>query len=198
MQVLFVDLQDEPLSRFPLTVSAQQIRLSARAMAELAMVYGLPVTQTVLGVEGNGHSISEITDVLGVAGYFRTSPHSLSDPAIRSALERNERADLVIGGLVSEVGLYHAVSGALESGYRTYILVDLCAGLSARTERAALSQLQCDGAILTSVATISSGLMRAFDGELEQAARPFMRARISAGFDNESNSRARDLADNQE
>jgi Isochorismatase family len=177
-----VDLQDEPLSRFTLTLSAEQIRLSARAMAELAKVYGLPTTQTLIGVDGIDRSISEITEVLGVDGHIRTSPHSLSDPAIREALKRNERSDLVIAGLVSEVGLYHAVTGALESGYRTYIPIDLCAGLSERTERAALSQLQQDGAILTSVATISSGLMRAFNGELEQAARPFMRSRISAGF----------------
>jgi hypothetical protein len=171
VQLLFVDLQDDALSRGGLTQTEERLRVCARAMARIAKLYSLPTLQTLVPGRGDPRSISELIEELGQIAYVRSNPHSLADPAIAAALKRNNRPILAIGGLVSEVGLFHAVIGALEAGYQTHVLVDLSGGLSERTEQAAFRQMQHAGAVLSCVPTLATSMMQQFSGETESRVR---------------------------
>src|SRR5439155_826505 len=131
----------------------------ARALARLANLFGLPSVQTLTRGASHQRSIVEITEEIGDETYVRSSPFTLDDPAIREALGRCRRRVLGVGGLMTEVGLLYAVLGALGLDYEVHVLVDLSGGCTHRTEHAALSRMEREGAILSSVPSFAMGMV---------------------------------------
>jgi hypothetical protein len=70
------------------------------------------------------------------------------------------------GGFATEVVVLHAVLDARKQGYRVLIPVDVCGGMSERTEQADLRQIEAAGAITTSVVSIATKLARDFTTKL--------------------------------
>src|ERR1700756_1221762 len=57
-----------------------------------------------------------------------------------------------------EAVVLHAVCDAIAAGYRAYVPVDACGGMSSRTEEAAFRQIAAAGGIKTAVVTLVTAL----------------------------------------
>jgi nicotinamidase-related amidase len=88
------------------------------------------------------------------------------DEGTNNLLGRSRRKVLIIGGFATEAVVLHAVLDARAQGYEVLVPVDVCGGLSERTEQAALRQIIAAGAITTSVVSIATKLAPDFTTEL--------------------------------
>jgi Isochorismatase family len=92
------------------------------------------------------------------ASHLRVSADPFLDVATVEALVPTGRKSLVVAGFASEVVVVHAVRSAIDAGYRVYVPVDACGGMSSRTEDAAFRQIEAVGGVTTAVV----GLVAAF------------------------------------
>ncbi len=88
------------------------------------------------------------------------------DEATKNFLVQSRRKVLVIGGFATEAVVLHAVLDARAQGYEVLVPVDVCGGMSERTEQAALRQIIASGAITTSVVSIATKLAPDFTTDL--------------------------------
>jgi nicotinamidase-related amidase len=72
---------------------------------------------------------------------------------------------LVIAGFATEVVVLHGVRDAIAAGYRAYVPVDACGGMSSRTEDAALRQIEAAGGVTTSVVSLVTAMAPDFAQE---------------------------------
>jgi len=94
-----------------------------------------------------------------VAQLPRISFSPFFDEATRAAIAATGRQHLVIAGFATEAVVLHAVCDAIAAGYRAYVPVDACGGLSSRTEEAAFRQVEAAGGITTSVVTLVTAMV---------------------------------------
>jgi isochorismate hydrolase len=169
VQVLFADLQKQIVARNK-TNEPQTLAKSAIALAQLAHVFSLPVTVSVVpqGTQKPELMPELEKEVKGAPQFVRMSPNPFLHQETKSALAANGRKTLVIAGCAMEIVMLHSVTSAIENGYRVLVAIDASGGLSERTERAALHQMEAFGAEVTSVATIATSLEPNFKTELGQ------------------------------
>ena len=96
----------------------------------------------------------------GVAQHSRVTASPFLDEATRAAIAATGRQHLIIAGFATEVVVLHAVRDAIATGYRAYVPVDACGGMSSRTEEAAFRQVEAAGGVTTSVVTLVTALCR--------------------------------------
>jgi nicotinamidase-related amidase len=72
---------------------------------------------------------------------------------------------LILAGFATEIVVLHAALDARKQGYQVIVAVDACGGMSERTERAALSQLEGAGVPISSVVSIATKLAPDFTTE---------------------------------
>ena len=94
----------------------------------------------------------------GIAQHPRLSASPFLHEATRAAIAATGREHLIIAGFKTEVVVLHAVCDAIAAGYRAYVQVDACGGMSSRTEDAAFRQIEAAGGITTSVVTLVTAL----------------------------------------
>ena len=169
VQVLFIDLQKQIVARSK-TTAPKALATSAAVLAQLARVFALPVTVSVVP---EGGAKPELLPELAAATtdapqLLRTGASALLDAPTAAALATYERRTLVVAGFATEVAVLHAATAALDAGYRVLVVVDACGGLSERTERAALDQLTAYGAEITSTVTLATALEPDFTTALGQ------------------------------
>jgi nicotinamidase-related amidase len=80
------------------------------------------------------------------------------DPEIASAIKATGRKTLLISGVATELAVQLAALTAADDGYRVYVVLDACGGMSERTEQAALRRLAKAGATTVSVMTLAGEL----------------------------------------
>jgi nicotinamidase-related amidase len=80
------------------------------------------------------------------------------DPQTREAIDAIKRPVLVIAGFAMEAVVLNTALSALESDYQVQVPVDACGGLSARTEDAALRQIEAAGGVTTSVVSLVTAM----------------------------------------
>jgi nicotinamidase-related amidase len=90
--------------------------------------------------------------------FLRTGASPFLDKETKMALNSHGPKTLVICGFATEVVVLHAVTGAIEAGYRALVPVDACGGMSERTEAAALRQIEAFGGEVTSTVTMATAL----------------------------------------
>ena len=167
VQLLFCDLQKQIVARSK-TTKPESLKRSAAVLAQLATVFALPVTMSVVP-EGNEapELIAELAKAVPEAPQLlRANASPFLDEKTRKALAASGRKTLVIAGFATEVVVLHAVIGAIEAGYRVLVPVDACGGMSERTETAALRQIEVFGAEVTSIVTLATALAPDFTTEL--------------------------------
>ena len=168
-QVLFADLQKQIVARSK-TNEPESLRRSASVLAQLAKVFALPVTLSVVPEGGGAPEL--IPELLKEAAdapqCLRTNTQVLLDEKTREVLASRGRKTLVISGAMTEVAVLHAATGAIEAGYRVLVPVDACGGMSARTEAAALRQIEAFGGEVTSTVTVATALAPDFATPLGQ------------------------------
>ena len=165
-QLLLCDLQPQIVARSK-TIEPDALGKSAGVLLEVARLFSLPTT---LSVVPEGDKPPELISELRGSGFaqekLRASASPLFDEATKNLLAESKRKVLIIGGFATEAVVLHAVLDARTQGYDVLVPVDVCGGMSERTEQAALGQIRAAGAITTSVVSIATKLAPDFTTDL--------------------------------
>jgi Isochorismatase family len=165
-QLLLCDLQPEIVARSK-TIDRDVLSKSAGVLLEVAKLFSLPTT---LSVVPEGGKAPELISELRGSGFaqekLRASASPFFDEATKKLLAQSKRKVLIIGGFATEAVVLHAVVDACAQGYEVLVPVDVCGGMSERTEQAALRHIEGAGAITTSVVSIATKLAPDFTTDL--------------------------------
>jgi nicotinamidase-related amidase len=158
--VLFADLQ-AGIVELTQTNPLDRLKVRIRALAKLAKLLDIPAI--VSGIRGEDGSpakvVSEVADGLGaVPTYHRTTCDSFLNEEIVSAIKATGRKTLLISGVATELAVQLPALTASDQGYRVYVVLDACGGISERTEQAALLRMAKAGATTVSVMTLAGEL----------------------------------------
>ena len=157
-QLLLCDLQPQIVARSK-TIVPSALGKSAGVLLEIARLFSLPTT---LSVVPEGDEAPELISELRGSGFAqekqRVSVSPFWDEATKTLLAQSKRKVLIIGGFATEAVVLHAVLDARAEGYEVLVPVDACGGMSERTERAVLRQIEAAGADTTSVVSIATKL----------------------------------------
>jgi nicotinamidase-related amidase len=148
--LLLADLQ-AGIADLPLTVSQDLLKRNVAALLKLAAIFDIPMVVTVVpGADGKPSKLmTEVEAAMTGTIFVRTTPNSMNDSAIRSAIEGSRRKVLVISGVATEVAVQLPALTAAAEGYDVHVIVDACGGVSQRTEEAAMRRL-AQGGVKTS------------------------------------------------
>jgi nicotinamidase-related amidase len=170
--LLFVDLQAGivELSR---TVSVDRLKQGVLGLAKLAKIFGMP--SIVSGVPGQDGAAPQMIPQIaeGIGGYSvhqRTTADSFRNDGIVAAMQATGRKTLLISGVSSEVAVQLPALTAADMGYRVFVVVDACSGMSERTEQAAIERIIKAGGTTVSVMTLAGELAGDFRTAEAQAA----------------------------
>lgn len=158
--VLFADLQ-AGIVELTQTNALDRLKKAVRALAQLAKLFDIPVIVTgIRGEDGNAAKIiPQIGEILGnLSTHHRTTCDSFLNPEIVSAIEATGRKTLLLSGVATELAVQLPALSASDQGYRVYVVLDACGGMSVRTEQAALLRLAKAGATTLSVMTLAGEL----------------------------------------
>jgi isochorismate hydrolase len=158
--ILFADLQ-AGIVELTATNPLERLKKGVRALAKLAKLLQIPAVVT--GVRGeNGEPakvIPEIEEGLGeLPMLYRTTCDSFLNAEIVSAIKATGRKTLLISGVATELAVQLAALGAADAGYKAYVVIDACGGMSERTEQAAILRISKAGATTVSVMTLAGEL----------------------------------------
>ncbi len=170
--VLFADLQ-AGIADLPLTVPYTRLQKGVLALSRLAHLLGMPaIVSAIQGQDGSPAKIMpEIAQGLGeLPVHYRTTADSLENQAIKQAIEATGRKTILIAGTATEVAVQLPALSGSDLGYRVFIVIDAVAGISERTEDAALRRIAQAGASTVSVATLSGELAGDFSQPRAQQA----------------------------
>jgi hypothetical protein len=159
VQILFADLQPPIVARSK-SNPPQDLTRAASVLARCARLLGLPMHHSVVP---EGGEVPEVLPDLaketeGAPQLARMTVDPFLDPQTRAAIDGAMRPVLVIAGFATEAVVFHAALSALESGYQVQVPVDACGGMSARTEDAALRQIEAAGGVTTSVVSLVTAM----------------------------------------
>lgn len=155
--ILFADLQ-AGIVELSQTNPLDRLKKSVLALAKLAKLFGIPaIVSAVRGQDGGDAKIlPQIAEGLGVLPtHHRTTCDSALNPEIVSAIERTRRKTLLISGVATELAVQLPALTASDQGYRVYVVLDACGGMSERTEQAAFLRMTKAGATTVSVMTLA-------------------------------------------
>ena len=146
VQILFADLQPPIVAR-SMTNPPESLSCAASVLARCARLFDLPVHHSVVPAGGKAPEVlpdlAKETD--GAPQFARMTADPFLDPHTREAIDAVKRPVLVIAGCATEAVVLRAALSALQSDYQVQVPVDACGGLSARTEDAALRQIEAAG-----------------------------------------------------
>jgi len=161
------------IADLPLTVPYTRLQKGVLALSRLAHLLGMPaIVSAVKGQDGSPAKIMpEIAQGLGeLPVHYRTTADSFENQAIKQAIEATGRKTILIAGTATEVAVQLPALSGSDLGYRVFIVIDAVAGMSERTEDAALRRLAQAGASTVSVATLSGELAGDFSQPRAQQA----------------------------
>jgi nicotinamidase-related amidase len=155
--VLFADLQ-AGIVELTQTLPLNRLKAGVLGLAKLAKFFGMPAV--VSGIRGEDGSpakvIAEIAEGLGtLPTHHRTTCDSFLNEEIVAAIEATGRKTLLISGVATELAVQLPALTASDQGYRVYVVLDACGGMSDRTEQAALLRMTKAGATTVSVMTLA-------------------------------------------
>jgi nicotinamidase-related amidase len=170
--ILFVDLQTG-IVELSKTIAVDRLKKAVLGLSKLANVFNMPAI--VSGVPGqDGSAPKMITQIAeGIGGYTvhqRSTADSFRNDAISTAVKATKRQTLLISGVSSEVAVQLPALTAAELGYRVFVVVDACGGMSERTEQAAFERIGKTGCNLVSVMALAGELAGDFSSAEAQAA----------------------------
>jgi nicotinamidase-related amidase len=170
--VLFADLQTG-IVELGQTNPVNRLQTGVRALAKLAKLLGIPaVVSGVRGEDGKpSKMIPQIADGLGdLPTHHRTTCDSFLNEEIVSAIKGTGRTTLLISGVATELAVQLPALTASDLGYKVFVVLDACGGMSERTEQAALQRMAKAGATMVSVMTLAGGLAGDFrEAKAQQA-----------------------------
>ncbi|MBW4595659.1 MAG: isochorismatase family protein [Brasilonema angustatum HA4187-MV1] len=173
--ILFADLQ-EGIAELSKTIPSNRLKKGVTGLAKIAKILDLPVIITaVADAEGSAKIMPEIAQVLGnLPVIYRTTADSMLNEEIVGAIKASGRQTILISGVATELAVQLPALSGVDMGYRTFVVVDACGGMSERTENAALSRIERNGGNLVSVLTLAGELAGDFRTEVAQALTPII------------------------
>jgi nicotinamidase-related amidase len=139
----------------------------------LAKLLDIPVVVTgIRGEDGKDATmLPQIAEILGnLPTHHRTTCDSFLNQEIVSAIEKTGRRTLLITGVATELAVQLPALTASDQGYKVYVVLDACGGMSERTEQAALLRMAKAGATAVSVITLAGELAGDFrEAKAQQA-----------------------------
>jgi nicotinamidase-related amidase len=155
--VLFADLQSGIVD-LTKTLTLDQLQKGVLALSRLATLFEMPVIVT--GIRGqDGSDANMIPQIAEGAGEYtilhRTTCDSFRNSDIVSAIRASGRKTLLISGVATELAVQLPALSAAEQGFRVFVVVDACGGMSERTEQAALRRIALAGGSTVSVMTLA-------------------------------------------
>jgi nicotinamidase-related amidase len=170
--VLFADLQ-AGIAELSKTNSLARIQVSVRELAKLAKLFDIPaVVSAVQGQDGSPATVlPQIAEGLGeLPTHHRTTCDSFLNPEIVEAIRATGRKTLLIAGVATELAVQLPALTASDEGYRVFVVIDACGGMSERTEQAAILRMTKAGATTVSVMTLAGEIAGDFrDPRAQQA-----------------------------
>jgi hypothetical protein len=170
--VLFADLQTG-IVELSQTNPVDRLQTGVRGLAKLAKLLGIPaVVSGVRGEDGKpSKMIPQIADGLGdLPTHHRTTCDSFLNEEIVSAIKATGRKTLLISGVATELAVQLPALTASDQGYKVFVVLDACGGMSERTEQAALQRMAKAGATTVSVMTLAGELAGDFrEAKAQQA-----------------------------
>ena len=158
--ILFADLQ-AGIVELTQTNPIDRLKTAVLALAKLAKLLDMPVVVSgIMGEDGSpAKVIPEIAQALGeLPTHHRTTCDSFRNPAIFAAIEAAGRKTLLISGVATELAVQLPALTASDFGYKVYVVLDACGGISERTEQAALLRMTKAGVTAVSVMTLAGEL----------------------------------------
>jgi nicotinamidase-related amidase len=155
--ILFADLQ-AGIAELTQTVPLPRLKTAVLALAKLAKLFDIPaIVSGIQGEDGCPASVlPEIAQALGdLPTHHRTVCDSFLNPGIVAAIEGTGRKTLLISGVATELAVQLPALTASDLGYKVYVVLDACGGMSERTEQAALLRIANAGATTVSVMTLA-------------------------------------------
>lgn len=159
VQFVFVDLQPE-LTRGSTSVAPHALANNARVLAKVAGITHVPMTFCIVPVAGQpGKLLPELQPYANDKNtYSRVMAGTFLDRPLVAALAAQHRMTMIVSGYATEVAVLQTALGALEAGYRVYVVVDAVGSKSKRTEQAALREMEQAGATPISVLALAAML----------------------------------------
>lgn len=177
--VLFVDLQ-EGLVESARTQSAADVRRGSRALAQLAKALGLPMFASGIpaGPNGGPPLLREIRDEMpDLEMALRRSFGAFA--SVEASHDTVEAPVLVLAGVLTEASVLATALHALRHGWQVRVVLDACAGLSERTESAAVRQIEAQGGVTTSIASLATEFVDDVTAPSGQAVLSVLRGLLS-------------------
>jgi len=170
--ILFADLQTG-IVELSQTNPVDRMKKAVRALAKLAKLMDIPVLVSGVRSEDRNPSrmIPQIAEGLGdVLTHYRTTCDSFLNQEIVSAIKATGRKTLLISGVATELAVQLPALSASDQGYKVFVVLDACGGMSERTEQAALQRMAKAGATTVSVMTLAGELAGDFrEAKAQQA-----------------------------
>jgi len=154
--VLFLDLQ-AGIVELTQTNPLDRLRKSVAALGKLAVLFGMPVIISAVR-ENNTEAVmlDEIGQTIGNHTiHYRTTCDAFQNDDVRDLIRASGRKTLLISGVATELAVQLPAISACDAGYRTFVVVDACGGMSQRTEDAALARIHQAGGSSISVITLA-------------------------------------------
>jgi Isochorismatase family len=170
--VLYVDLQSG-IVELSKTVFVDRLKKGVLGLSKLAKTFGMPaVVSGVPGQDGMAPTmIPQLADGMGAYRILqRTTADSFRNEAIVAAVKATGRQTLLISGVSTEVAVQLPALTAADMGYRVFVVVDACGGMSERTEQAAIHRIIKAGGTTVSVMGLAGELAGDFRSVEAQAA----------------------------
>jgi nicotinamidase-related amidase len=155
--ILFADLQ-AGIVELTRTNPGERLKAAVLALAKLAKLFEMPVV--VSGIQGQDGSPAVIVPEIALGfgdtpTHYRTTCDSFLNADIIAAIEATGRRTLLISGVATELAVQLPALTAADMGYRVFVVLDACGGMSERTEQAALLRMAKAGATTVSVMTLA-------------------------------------------
>lgn len=154
--VIFADLQ-AGIAELTKTLNIEALQKGVGALSRLASLFEMPVLVT--GIRGQDGSDAKMISQIGShTVYHRTTCDAFQNAEIIAAVKAIGRGTILISGVATELAVQLPAIAAASQGYKVFVVVDACGGMSERTEQAALARVQQAGASLVSVMTLAGEL----------------------------------------
>jgi len=170
--VLFADLQ-AGIVELTQTNPIERLRKGVLGLAKLAKLFGIPaVVSGIRGEDGRAAKvIPQIAEGLGdLPTHHRTTCDSFLNVEIVSVIEATQRKTLLISGVATELAVQLPALTGVDRGYRVFVVLDACGGMSERSEQAALLRLANAGASTVSVIALAGEIAGDFRQQTAQQA----------------------------
>lgn len=150
--------------------------------AKAALVYGLPIIHSTVGVTTgqNSSTISQLAEVLkDLPVYDRSTINSWEDIEFRQAVLATGRKKLIMTALWTEACLSFPALDALKEGFEVYVVTDAVGGTSSAAHEAGLRRIEQAGGRMISVSQLFCELQR--DWNRSDTAPAFVNLFIETG-----------------